>query len=219
MADSTSDKQSDNTSRTVLTSSAGSIEFNGDAGGSTLSITHPNGSNTVYGEVATSHFNSNNEQTMTLNDSFHTVYGDASSYTRGTMEHRVEGDYVQFIGPRSVFENDVAGRWFKAYGNGLGALKSQFDDNRGELTANDYPTNTVYETPAAAGSITVCPELKDGTAKDNQNDSSRAEFEKSMMDTNTIKGSQASQSAQTNLNKTYGNINSNMSSLKKSLGS
>lgn len=209
-------KQNNFESKTVLTSAGGNIEASKTIGGSNLTFTHPSGSNIQLGNATTSTFNSGNEQKLTLADSFTTTYGDNSEYTRGTKEFRIEGDSVEFIGPTALIANNVMDRWYRAYAEGYGSLKSQWDDNRFDFAPGDYPLNTVYSVPAGMSSITVCPQLKDGTAEDNQNDITKAEFEKEMIDPNEIRNSKATKALQQQLNQTYNDFNSNAQSLYKS---
>lgn len=209
-------KQSNFESKTILTSAGGNIEASKTIGGANLTFTHPSGSNIQLGNSTTSTFNSGNEQKLTLSDSFTTTYGDNSDYTRGTKEFRIEGDSVEFIGPTALLTNNVMDRWYKTYGEGYGSLKSQWDDNRFDFSPNEYPVNTVYSVPSGMENITVCPELKDGTAENNKNAETKAEFEKSMMDSEEIKNSDATKALQQQLSQTYSDFNSNAQSLYQS---
>lgn len=209
-------KQNNLDSKTLLTSAGGNIESTASIVGNQLTLTHPSGSNFQIGNNVTSNLNTGNSQNLTLVDSFSTTMGDQSNYVKGNHEFRFEGDSIEFIGPTTLITNDVIGRWYKEYGATMGALKSQFQDNRFDFNLGDYPINSVYEKPINASNIVVCPELKNGTAENNKNTESKAEFEKSMMDPETIKNSEATKALQEQINNTYNDFNANAESLYKS---
>lgn len=203
-------------SKTILTSPGGNIEASQTIAGSNLTFTHPSGSNIQFGNATTSSFNSGNEQKLTLSHSFNTTYGDNCNFTGGTNENRIEGDSVRFTGPTSLISEKVMDRWYDAYFEGYGALKTQWPDNRFDFSPNDYPLNTCYSAPAGLSSITVCPPLIDGTMDDNLNKESQNEYDKKMMSKEAINDSEATKNLQTKLNQTYTDFDSNIESLYNS---
>lgn len=201
--------KSDPNEKTILASGGGSIETSNTIAGAKLNITHPSGSNLQFGDNVAALLATKNYQELVEADSFSTVKGDRHSYVKGTTEIRNEGDQYNLVGPTSIVQNEAIDEWIKEYQKGIGALKSQWRDNRFNLDVTEYPTNTVYSAPAGLASVTVCPPLLNGTAEDNKNGETRSNFEKKMMD----QGTQDTQKLQKTLNETYSNFNSNAQAL------
>lgn len=91
----------------------------------------------------------------------------------------------------------------------MGALKSQWRDNRFDLAITDYPINTVYSVPSGLSSVTVCPPLLNGTAENNKDANTKAEFEKQMMEA----GQKSTEELQKSIMETYSNFNANAKAL------
>lgn len=195
--------------KSILASPGGTIEASDTVTGSVLNITHPSGSNVQFGDQTTSYFNSGKSQSLTLSDSFATIYGGSSTYIKGTAEIRNEGDQFNLVGPTSIIQEEVIDKWIEAYGQGMGALKSQWRDNRFDLAITDYPINTVYSVPSGLSSVIVCPPLLNGTAENNKDANTKAEFEKQMMEA----GQKSTKELQKSIMETYSNFNANAKAL------
>lgn len=200
-------------SKTILTSPGGNIESKNTFTGTTLALTHPDGSNLQFGSNSTSQFNSTNYQSLTLQDSFSTTYGDNSCFVKGSSEFRVEGDLTFFSGSSDLLSNDLQQRWFQEYCTGYGGLKTQWRDNRKDLAPEDFPINTVYNKPSGANSLVVCPNLLDGTAEDNKNAQTKKAFEDKMKKT----GEDKAKILQQDIDNSYSNLSSNITSLYNSI--
>ena len=204
-------------SSTIQSSPAGNIEFTTNEAGSQVNLTHSSGANTSFNDRGISTFSPENSQTLTLKDDFSTVYGSRNAYTQGTLDNRIEGDSVDFVGPSTLVHQNLMEQWFNIYADGIGAIQAQWPDNRFELNDSDFPVNPMFIAPKGIGAVTVCPELKNGTLENNKDETSKNNFESSMMGNEAYETSDATKALRNKLDSQYSDFTLNVQNLNNSL--
>lgn len=197
------------TETTVLNTSAGTIESFANEGGKKLSISHPSGANIYFADNVTSSFSPNNNQVLIKGYSYKTVERDEMTFVNGTKEIRTNGDIITLSGSSEILassESNLHDRFFEAV-SPVVLFDEQEQTNLSELPLSAYPKNTVYNKPT--GPVIVCPDLLDGSAKDNQNGTTMSDFENKMMKTADSKSQVLTESQ----NQLYSNESNNFSNL------